>query len=381
MVLCGIFAFALVLAGPPPGEAQYQAGIAALKGESIALSKAAKSFEEACTAGHLHACVRLGLQVQDGRGVAYDPKRAAELYTKVCEGGYGIGCFNLAGLHMTGNGVVEDPAKAAELAKRSEALYAKQCDAGDLQWCTNLGVLYEGPFLGQPDFAKAAAVYKKACDKNAGDWCVNLALMQAYGDGMPKDVKKASALMQKACNANVMLACGTLGQMHMKTELGLSGKPAKGVPLLEKACAGGEVQACAVLSAENGLGERIPRNDVLAKKYGERACALGSSSACFIQGMALGDAGDFAGALTWLERSCHIGEGRACSAASALAGSGRVPSTPAKVAALRSDACRLGDGEACLAILKDREPLPLGEARKKAFLEEACRKNIPGSCL
>lgn len=375
-----------LLAGAPPAqstaaEKRFQEGAAALRGAGFSLSNAAKAFGEACEAGHMPACARLGLQVQDGRGVAYDPARAAELYKKVCDAGWGIGCFNLAGLHVTGNGVAEDRARVSELMQRAETLYAKACDAGDLQWCTNLGVLYEGQFLGDPDPAKALAVYRKACDRKAGDWCVNLALMQAYGEGTPKNVKAGAALLQKNCSAGVPLACGALGQMYANTKFGLPEKPAKGVPLLVKACDAGEVQACGVISALYAIGDGIPADAALAKRYGERACALGSSAACFAEAMSLVESRRFADALTWLERSCHIGNAEACAAAAAVAEGGPDAAANAPKAALfRRDACRLGDSASCLAVFQSGEKLPLGPERERAFFDEACRRNVPGSC-
>lgn len=378
-------ALLLLLSAPAatsPAETRYQEGIASLKGASFSLPAAAKAFGEACEAGHMHACSRLALQVQDGRGIAHDPPRAAALYTKVCEAGWGIGCFNLAGLHMSGNGVAEDPRRAGELMKRAETLYVKQCDAGELQWCTNLGVMYEGPFLGAPDPSKAIAVYKKACDRKAGDWCVNLALMQAYGEGMPKNVKAGAAMLQKNCTAGIPLACGALGQMYANTKFGLPEKPAKGVPLLQKACEAGELQGCGVLSALYAIGDGIPADAALSKKYGERACALGSSASCFGQAIGFAESGRFADALTWLERACHIGHVEACGGAAVILSDEKsgVPVNPAKALLFRRDACRLGDNTSCLALFQAGEKLPLGPDRDKAFFEEACRKNVPGTC-
>jgi len=383
MIATSLAAAVLLLFAPPAAaEKSFQDGRAALRSPAFNLGVAAKKFGEACDAGHLHACASLGLQVQDGRGITRDPARAAALYGKACDGGLGIGCFNLAGLHVTGNGVSEDRVRVGDLMKRAETLYVKACDAGDLQWCTNLGVLYEGPYLGTPDSAKAAAVYRKACDKKAGDWCVNLALMMAYGDGAEKNVKAATTLLHKNCQAGIPLACGTLGQMFANTKFGLQEKPAKGVPLLLKGCEGGEVQSCSVLSALYAVGDGIPADAALAKRYGERACALGSSVACFAEALALVENRKFADALTWLERACHIGKAEACAAAASILSDEKsgVPSNPVRANAFVREACREGDSGSCLAIVQAGEKLPLGADREKAFLEEACRRNVPGAC-
>jgi hypothetical protein len=105
-----------------------------------------------------------------------------------------------------------DP-EARALMRRAEELYTKQCDAGDLQWCTNLGVLYENGFLGHPDPPRAELVYRKACDRVLGDWCVNLALLH-LDRGEPPGTWLA--LLDRTCAADVPLACGVLGQLFLK---------------------------------------------------------------------------------------------------------------------------------------------------------------------
>ena len=382
MALAGALAAAVLLAGPPPGEAKYEEGRAFLRQKPrFSLVDAAAAFSAGCDAGHIHACSALALQVQDGRGVARDPARAAQMNRKVCDAGWGIGCFNLALQTMNGTGVDPDPKKGMALFKEAEPLYAKQCAAGDLQWCTNLGVLYEGPFLGAPEPAKAAAIYKAACDKKAGDWCVNYALQQALGDGgVKRDPRAAETLLDKVCKANVPLACGTLGQMYVKKDYGLPPEPKKAVPLLVRACEGGESQGCQVLSALYALGEQVAADPVLSRRYGERACALGASASCYAIGVSILQGQKFADAYGWFVKSCHIGEPQACAIAYAMHAEGKVPKNDALGAAFLSDACRLGDPGSCVEMLKQGQKLPLHPDHSKGFLEEACRRGIPGTC-
>jgi TPR repeat protein len=335
----------------------------------FSLEKAAAAYEAGCKKGNQAACAALAVQVQDGRGVPRDLARAIDLYEKACAAGVGVGCMNRAFMFM--GGVVDDPDdhRGKPWFEMAEPALKKQCEGGDLQWCTNLGVLHEDGFIGAgKDPAAAAAVYKKACDQQMGEWCVNLALLEVDGRGVPADQAGGKARLEKTCAAKIPLGCAALGRMLID-----NGEGQRGLELLDHACDDGEVQACAGMGGFLGLGDKVPRDVKRANAAEERACLLGSSSGCLLSGAGLREEGKDAEALPWFQRGCDIGDGEAClEVVNALLKSGSTDVTRAQ--ALVTDACRMGELMACDILYGAGKPLPIYGERKAKFLSARERR-------
>ncbi len=366
------------------GQTLFEAAQTHLRGgdDTFSMEQAAAGFAAACKQGHQVACTSLGLQLQDGRGVPRDLPRAISLYEKACDAGAGIGCMNRAFMFEGGQGDDDDPVRAAAFFTRAEQALQKSCDAGDLQWCTNLGVLYEQGFVGgKPDPERAAAVYKKACDRQIGDWCTNLALLQLYGRLSPPDIPGAMALLEKVCATKSPLACSALGKMLVMPPDGATKDVTRGLALLEGACHDGEVHACGVVGAVYDLGEDVPPDPVRSTAAQTRACLLGESSGCVVIALARAHAGTHADAVPWLERGCNIGSPDPCAMLATMVDTGDgVTADPARALTLYNDACRLGDRSSCVEIMKRKQPLPLSPEHKLQFLKDACEHGFTEAC-
>jgi TPR repeat protein len=105
-------------------------------------------LEEACTAGDVRSCNKLGDLYADGRGVAKDERRAATLYEKACTVGLAEGCYNLGTLYTAGLGVTKDEGRAA-------SLYEMACKGGDPLAC----------------YKRAAALFKESCQAGISEAC------------------------------------------------------------------------------------------------------------------------------------------------------------------------------------------------------------------
>lgn len=85
-------------------------------------AKAASLTAVQCDGGSAQACFDLGVQYENGRGVAVDLNKAAALYQKTCDARWADGCQKLGDLHWYGIGVKTDKQKGAALLKEGCAL-------------------------------------------------------------------------------------------------------------------------------------------------------------------------------------------------------------------------------------------------------------------
>jgi uncharacterized protein len=302
------------------------------------LVEAARAHEAGCKS-FAPACAGLALQVQDGRGVAYDPKRAISLYQQACDQGAGIGCFNIAVMYLDGNGVERDEAKAKALFAKAATLYEGEC-AIDPSWCTNLAYLHDTGLLASgKDPAAALAWNRKGCDRGDQPACVGIGQHELDGDGVTKDRDRALARFRAACDAGDWYGCSALVSA---TDPDLK-DPATTVPLVLRACDLGSSHSCGYAGSLVRDGAAGPPDVGGGEALIARGCDLGSPIACMDRGDAL-KLTDPAAAARFYEKACHIGLADGCLGQAALAVDGKVPGD---ARALVTTACRLGSRQAC----------------------------------
>jgi TPR repeat protein len=88
-------------------------------------AKTASLTAAKCTTGDPQTCFNLGVQYEDGRGVAVDLSKAAALYLMACDARYAEACQKLGDLHWYGIGFMADKQKGAALLKEGCALGSK----------------------------------------------------------------------------------------------------------------------------------------------------------------------------------------------------------------------------------------------------------------
>jgi hypothetical protein len=291
----------------------------------------------------------------------------------------GVGCYNLGLLFLHGGGGAIDEERSGGYFRQALEKYEKQCNAGDLQWCMNLGVMYENGHGVPPDSARAKSIYEKACAGGHGDSCVNMVLAK-LSSGTPNALSEMSGL-EARCNAGTVLACGVLGQMYANGGPGVPAKPEHAATLLERACTGGSAHSCATLGAFHGLGKVVPLDLQAAARFSQRACALGYSSSCTALGVEASNRQAWVEAQRYLQQGCWIGDGESCAYLAPLVaeGKGSKPD-PERALALTREACRMGQGMACMELLKRKEPIPLPESRKQKLYESACKRGFQEAC-
>jgi TPR repeat protein len=145
---------------------------------------------------------------------------------------------------------------------RGLSLLEKACDAGHLESCRSLGVLYERSPVVAPDQTRARALFQKACDGGNAAGCGNLAV-QLESEG--KD--RALGLYRKACELGNVLGCFNGAQLLRR-----GGDDRGALPLVEKACRlGGNQPGVAMIAAMScdDLARGHERADASPEERGE----------------------------------------------------------------------------------------------------------------
>jgi hypothetical protein len=148
-------------------------------------------WEQACEKRQRKACERLvrALDFQSAQGSSNASSRLA---------------FHF----LEGKITKKDPIAAA-------MLFARACDQGDLNVCSNLANLYINHGLGNPGDVERAIGYLEAFGPDAnGRNLYFVGLAYATGRGRPVDKNKALALFQQSCDAGWLDACTQIEQMQ-----------------------------------------------------------------------------------------------------------------------------------------------------------------------
>ena len=285
-------------------------------------------LEKPCARGDLASCVSLGEVLSDGKGA--DRRAAAGYFERGCAGGFLTGCARLALVGLgTDKSLVEKKVRL-DAAK-------KACEGEVWAGCFALAALYRTGLGGKVDVGaadRASAKYLQladgACTGGDGSACMDIAGSRVssrmwIGEDVPVDVlpgqesfwlKSIPSLASRpgglsyadaivhfgkvACEREVAAGCTALGEL-----LGGKGHRAEAAPLLEKACALGDLPGCDALAAF--FGEGNPRELAFA----EQACAGGHGGACRRAGAILAHDKKALAALRF-ERGCVLGDSASC---------------------------------------------------------------------
>ena len=129
------------------------------------------------------------------------------------------------------------------------------------------------------EFDEAAKQWQNSCDGGDIDSCSNLGLLYENGQGVEKDYYKAAQLWQKGCGDKFSMSCYNLGTLYNKGQ-GVKQDYSKSVELYKKACNGGYNRGCFNLGAFYLKGKGAKQDYHIAKEYFDKACKLGFQSGC-----------------------------------------------------------------------------------------------------
>jgi hypothetical protein len=178
----------------------------------------------------------------------------------------------------------------------------------------------------------------RRCRDGSRDDCLGLAQRAEEVD--PALSTEARA---RACLSGDLPACERVG--HRLVEgLGVNADFDAGIDVLRATCAASPTE-CFYLTLQL---KRVRPEEALAAAT--RGCHAGSALQCVQAGELARDGVAGASsdeAAAWFETACELGHTEGCEGLLGLAASGRIPTTPDGLAALRRRACAVGVHDAC----------------------------------
>jgi len=278
----------------------------------VGLAKGASEDESACTNGVAKACFRLGELASRNK----DPAGQFRYYAAACNAHVGLACVYL------GQSVEPDPNKRAAWLKQSVKEFESSCNTNDAEGCYYLGISERGVGI-ESDATRAQQLYARGCELGNLEACTNEAGLHMQGKGVSRDMARAAKLYATACERRDDSACYWLGAIHEQELDLLSASHAKtvlrsdnlGVELrikdakmparpspakrgpaiallleldpkqLESNCDQGQTLACYELGVVAQVGStKLAKNDKKAVTYYEKACNLGNGWGCLRAG-------------------------------------------------------------------------------------------------
>jgi TPR repeat protein/spermidine synthase len=197
---------------------------------------------------------------------------------------------------------------------------AAQCDAGQLDSCFFLGLMYMSGRGAPRDDSWAAAAFQRACDGGLHDACGNLGYLLQHGRGVPADDSLAASMFRKACDGGGLSACNALGIAY-ETGRGVARDDARALALIGHACRGGNAGGCFDLGAMHEAGKGVSASVSQAAALYEQSCDQGLPAGCarlatiLASGQAISDR---VHANSVLKRACDRGCQQACETAAGV---------------------------------------------------------------
>jgi hypothetical protein len=209
-----------------------------------------------------------------------DPAALAGRFDRQCVAGNMESCRNLGVMYAEGKGVTADRRRAA-------ALWGQACDGGNQSGCNALALaLAEGLGVDR-DPARAVATYQKACDGGYTMACRNLGMMLRDGAGVPADLPRAQALLDKACQGGVPFACTNLGDLVARqTTSAKDPRWFKAIDHYKAGCDAGDPTGCRQIGLAYLSGNTsLPKSANAAAVWLDRACVPDDPVACRVLGV------------------------------------------------------------------------------------------------
>ena len=209
-------------------------------------SNARASYKSGCDAGDLLGCNNLARLDAEGIGGSADLVGALTRFGDLCGKGDGSACDNAA--------IMESkwPAQL-RYGPRGEAVYKFRCKNAMTTGCSGWGdeKVIGG---GSGDLPKTVESLTRGCDGGASTACVNLGGLLFIGQGAKKDRPHAHELFNKACYAGDPTGCGEGGSLYFSDYVEQPADSVKAMSMLQAACDGGELDACAIVLANKAAG-------------------------------------------------------------------------------------------------------------------------------
>ena len=249
------------------------------RGGQVDKARAIALYEKACAARDGESC-------REAAGMLRETPRAEQLLQQGCDFGDGFSCSELVADLRT---AARDAPRADAAFRRAVEIFDGGCHKGDPEACMGAGHMRAS--FAPPDEAKAAEmfgravpIYTERCNKEDAAACFRLALAYHEGRGVPTDFGQHTAFMERACRLGYLDACAEEAAAYKLTDT--RDDDAKAPALFERACLAGvqRRQPCREAGFLYADGDAVPADKPKGVALLERACALGEVSSCFRAG-------------------------------------------------------------------------------------------------
>jgi len=194
----------------------------------------------------------------------------------------------------------------------------RDCQAAKAESCRDLADAYAYGRGVSPDPGMAVVLMEKACalERLAAPgvpdgWraCTSRAIWYETGTAGPKDAARGLALLEEACASDDTHACALAGNRLIRgTPDGLAADPARAASLLSLACEKGVSPSCFFLASLHEVGRGVPKDLERARQLMAQACRGMEQRACD-EKHTIGTNDAFA-----LARRCQAGSAADCDA-------------------------------------------------------------------
>ncbi|MEP1143148.1 MAG: caspase family protein [Henriciella sp.] len=124
--------------------------------------------------------------------------------------------------------------------------YAEACERGNLNDCSNLGILYANGQEIARDYSRSVWLQDYACQGGLARGCSSLGRLYYRGNGVEQDYDVALRYYRMACAENLDEGCTNLGDMYYRG-LGVPMDQVEGLNLMRRGCENQHHWSCKML--------------------------------------------------------------------------------------------------------------------------------------
>lgn len=277
------------------------------KSDELRLTRSVDIYQKLCDAEYPGACHSLGTAYLHGLGVDADRTRALNILKGTCTEDESVGCLSYTSAMLIGG----DTDNVESLYERSAA----ECRANHAAGCIRQAEFTGYGVVADQDLGAARKLYAKACDAGDLDGCARAEAIEAH---QARLAKAKFETLAAACTpttgdagtTNDSPACVAAG---LAAEYGIAGAeitPQRAAGFYDRACEAGSRLGCQLRVAMHQHAKAPLIGDDYYDTV-EKACQLGSQDYCFVRGRQFASH-DWDEGLELVSRACKSGSQRAC---------------------------------------------------------------------
>lgn len=204
-----------------------------------------------------------------------------------------------------------DPVRIMQQAE-DYAYHLAQCDAGDVAYCTGIGIALRRGETQPQNRPVAELLLRRACDMGDPRGCLEVAELLLLADP-EDDLREYVQFVGKACDGGSLPACLDYAHSIERGE-GQRGDVAAADEIRRRACAKGSEEACIRLAQSLTLPRRSMARQDEGRALFQRLCSAGNPEACGRVESLIPAAwrGDRVAARANLSAGCAAGDASAC---------------------------------------------------------------------